>query len=117
MTSHRPHQFTIQRKASTFKKSRKNTTTRTRKLFAICCRSQMLSTRQKRNEHSACRPVPDQKNNDLAEAEGAEAEAATEVIVEVDAAVVADEVTVVAEDAVAGAGNAFQYRLRLKSYM
>ena len=72
----------------------------------------MLSTRQKRNEHSACRPVPDQKNNGLAgaeEAEGAEAEAATEVIVEVDEAVVADGVSAVAEDAVVGAGDDFQY--------
>ena len=77
----------------------------------------MLSTHQKRNEHSACRPVPDQRNNGLAEAEGAEAEAVTEVIVEVDAAVVADEVTAEAEDAVVGAGDDVQYRLRLKPHM
>lgn len=76
----------------------------------------MLFTRQKRNEHSACRPVPDQRNSDLVRAEGAEAEAVTEVIVVVDAAVVADEVTVVEEDAVAGAGDGFQHRQRLKSH-
>lgn len=117
MTSHRQRPSTIQRKASTFEKSRTNTTTRTRKLSVICCKFQMLSTRQKRNEHSACRPVPDQRNNGLAEAEGAEAEAATEVIVEVDAAGVADGVTAVTEDAGVGAGDDFQYRLRLKSHM
>ena len=72
--------------------------------------------RQKRNEHSACRPVPDQRNSDLVEVEEAEAEAVTEVVAVEDAAVVADEVTVVEEDAVAGAGDDVQCRHRLKSY-
>ena len=69
----------------------------------------MLSTRQQRSEHSACRPVPDRRNSDPVEAEEAEAEAATEVVVVVDAAVVAavvaEEVTVVEEDAVVGADD------------
>lgn len=95
-------------KASTFKKNHKNTTTRTRKHFATCCRSQMLSARQRRNEHSAYRPVPDQKSRVLVGAGEAEAEVVTEVVAVV-AAVVADEVTVVEGDAVAGAGDDIQY--------
>jgi hypothetical protein len=62
----------------------------------------MLSTRRRRNGQSVSRLVPDQRSNELAGAEEAEAEAVTEVVV-----AVADEVTVVEEDAVAGAGDEF----------
>lgn len=65
----------------------------------------MLSTRRTKNEPSACRPVPDQRNSDLAGAEEAAAEAVTEEDAVGDAAVVvADEVTV-GEDVFAGAGD------------